>query len=83
LPVRELSTVVLVEGEKVYTRSDVPLRIFKKLGGWWSLPAVFFIVPKFIRDAVYDWIARNRYRWFGKREQCMIPTPVLRSRFLS
>lgn len=82
LPVGELNTVVLVDGGKAYTRSDVPLRIFKKLGGGWSAFAVFAIVPKSIRDAVYDWIAKNRYRWFGKKDECWLPTPELRARFL-
>ena len=83
LPADELNTVVLVDGEKAYTRSDVPLRIFKKLGGWWSLLQVFFVVPRPIRNAVYDWIAKNRYRWFGKKEACWLPTPELKGRFLS
>jgi predicted DCC family thiol-disulfide oxidoreductase YuxK len=82
LPIGELDTVVLVDDGKAYTRSDVPLRIFKKLGGWWAALAVFSVVPKSIRDAVYDWVARNRYRWFGKKDECWLPTPELRARFL-
>ncbi len=82
LPADELNTVVLVEGEKVFTRSDVPLRVCQKLGGTWSLMAVFFVVPKFVRNGIYDWIARNRYRWFGKQEACMLPTAELKARFL-
>ncbi len=82
LPVGELNTVVLVEGDRAWTRSDVPLRIFKKLGGWWRLLLVFALVPRPLRNAVYDWIARNRYRWFGKKDECWLPTPELRQRFL-
>ena len=82
LPTNELNTVVLVDGGKAFTRSDVPLRIFGKVGGGWSLLTAFRIVPRFLRDAVYDWIARNRYRWFGKKEACWLPTPELKSRFL-
>ncbi|MBI5916111.1 MAG: thiol-disulfide oxidoreductase DCC family protein [Bacteroidetes bacterium] len=82
LPVSELNTVVLVDGGKALTRSDVPLRILKYLGGGWKLLGVFRIVPKFVRDAVYDWIARNRYRWFGRQEACWLPTPELKARFL-
>ena len=82
LPTNELNTVVLIDGEKAFTRSDVPLRIFGKIGGGWPLMAALRIVPRFIRDAVYDWIARNRYRWFGKKEACWLPTPELKSRFL-
>lgn len=82
LPTAELNTVVLVDGAKALTRSDVPLHIFAKIGGAWRLMIVFYIIPKFLRDAVYDWIARNRYRWFGKKEACWLPTPELKTRFL-
>jgi predicted DCC family thiol-disulfide oxidoreductase YuxK len=78
----ELHSFFLVEGERVYSRSSAALRVARHLGGAWALLWVFMVVPKFIRDAVYDWIARNRYRWFGKREECMIPTPALRGKFL-
>ncbi len=56
--------------------------MLKLLGGGWKLLYAFIIVPKFIRDAVYNWIARNRYKWYGKREECMVPTAELRERFL-
>lgn len=82
LPARELSTVVLYQDGEFYTHSDVPLLVALRLGGPWSLLYVLRIVPKPLRDAVYNWVARNRYRWFGKRESCMVPTPELRSRFL-
>lgn len=82
LPTDELNTVVLVDGGKVHTRSDVPIQVGKKLGGWWHLLQMFFIIPRPLRNAVYDWIARNRYRWFGKKEECWLPTPELRVRFL-
>ena len=82
LPTEELNTVVLVDGEHAWTRSDVPLQIFKKLGGWWRLLSVFFIVPRPVRNMVYDWVARNRYRWFGKKDECWLPTPDLKNRFL-
>lgn len=82
LPTNEMNTVVLIDGEKAYTRSDVPLQIFGKMGGAWLVLAALRIVPRFIRDAVYDWIARNRYRWFGKQEACWLPTPALKARFL-
>lgn len=82
LPTDELNTVVLVDGGKVHTRSDVPIQVGKKLGGWWYLLQMFFIIPRPLRNAVYDWIARNRYRWFGKKEECWLPTPELRVRFL-
>lgn len=75
-------TVVLVDGEKVFTRSDAPLEIARRLGGLWSLFFVFKIIPRFLRDAVYNWVARNRYRWFGRKEECMLPRPEWKNRFL-
>ena len=78
-----LDSVILVEDGHVYIESDAALRIARRLGGGWSLLAGFSIVPRPIRDAVYRLIARNRYRWFGKQESCMMPTPDLRARFLA
>ncbi len=81
-PGLDLDSVVLVEDGKVYDRSTAALRIARKLTGGWPLLYGFIIVPKFIRDGVYNWIAKNRYRWFGKQDSCMIPTPELKSLFL-
>lgn len=82
LPANTFNSFLLIEGEKIYTRSTAALRTAKHLGGGWSLLYGFIIVPKFIRDAVYKLIAKNRYRWFGKKEACWLPTPELRERFL-
>jgi predicted DCC family thiol-disulfide oxidoreductase YuxK len=79
----KLYSVVLIKNNKVYQRSSAALEIARQLTGLWPLFYAFIIVPPFIRNAVYDWIARNRYRWFGKRDECMIPTPELKSRFLN
>lgn len=78
----ELKSVVLSHQDQFYTHSDAILEAARLLGGPWSLLYAFKIVPRFIRDGVYNWIARNRYKWFGKKDQCMIPTPELKSRFL-
>lgn len=78
-----LDSVILLEGDKVYERSDAALRIARRLGGLWSALYVFIVIPRFLRDAVYKLIARNRYRWFGRTEQCRVPTPELRARFLT
>lgn len=78
----QLKSVVLFHKGKLYTHSDAILETARLLGGVWSLAYAFKALPKFIRDGVYNWIARNRYRWFGKKDQCMIPTPELKSRFL-
>ena len=82
LPSDTFNSFVLIENEKVYTRSTAALRIARRLHGGWNLLYGFMIVPRFIRDAVYNIIARNRYKWFGKRDECMIPTPELIERFL-
>jgi predicted DCC family thiol-disulfide oxidoreductase YuxK len=75
-------SVILYYNGKYYSRSSAALHIARLLGGIWSLFYAGMILPRFIRDGVYEWIARNRYKWFGKRNECMIPTPELRSRFL-
>lgn len=75
-------SVVLVDAHRVYLRSDAALEVARKIGLPWSLLTVFFIVPRFIRNAVYNFIARNRYRWFGKREACLFMLPEWRGRFL-
>lgn len=75
-------TVVLIENGAIYTHSDVALRVASKLGGVWSVCLIGYVLPKPIRDWIYRLVARNRYRWFGKKEQCMVPTPAIRKRFL-
>ncbi|MEO6733782.1 MAG: thiol-disulfide oxidoreductase DCC family protein [Ferruginibacter sp.] len=76
------NSFIFIERGKVHIASTAALKVSKYLSGLWPLLYSFIIVPKFIRDGIYKWIARNRYKWFGKREQCMIPTPEMRSRFL-
>lgn len=68
--------------EDVYVRSTAVLKILKEAGGAWRLLAVFLLVPRAIRDAVYDWVARNRYRWFGRYDNCPLPGAAVRARFL-
>jgi len=82
LPQNTFNSFVLVEDDHVYTKSTGALKVLKKLGGWWTLFYGFIILPRFIRDAVYNWVSKNRYRWFGKQEHCMIPTPELKAKFL-
>lgn len=82
IPRDRMDTVVLIENGKAYVRSEVALRMAPHLGGLWPLFQVFRIFPPFIRDPFYNFIAKNRYRWFGEKDQCMIPTPELKSRFL-
>ena len=78
----KLHSVLFISRGKVYQRSRAALEITKRLTGLWPMLYIFVIVPPFIRNAVYDWIASNRYRWFGEKNECMIPTPELKSRFL-
>lgn len=77
------SSIIFVDGDKVYTQSTAVLKISRQLSGGWKLARILLIIPRFIRDGVYHFIARNRYRWFGKRESCMLPTPELQQRFLA
>jgi predicted DCC family thiol-disulfide oxidoreductase YuxK len=77
----DFNSFILLEDGKLYTRSTAALRVLSQLKGWkWS--RVFNWVPRFLRDGVYNVIARNRYKWFGKRDSCMLPTENLVSRFL-
>jgi predicted DCC family thiol-disulfide oxidoreductase YuxK len=75
-------SVVLIEHARVYTRSTAALRITRSLRFPWTCLYAFILLPRILRDPVYDFIARHRYRWFGKKDTCMIPTPALRARFL-
>ena len=78
-----LRTIVLLKGGKIYLRSDAALEIARELSGAWPLLYGFKIIPRFIRDGIYNFIARHRYKWFGKQDACWIPTPDLNSRFVS
>lgn len=78
-----LQSILLVEKGTCYAKSTAALRIARRLDGAWPLLYGFIIIPGFARDYVYDWIARNRYKWFGKQDACRLPTPELRQRFLS
>ncbi|HET9261598.1 MAG TPA: DCC1-like thiol-disulfide oxidoreductase family protein [Vicinamibacterales bacterium] len=76
-------SIVLVDEQGVFTRSTAALRIARRLSFPWPLAYAFILIPSGIRDWLYDWIASHRYRWFGRRETCMVPTPELRARFLN
>jgi predicted DCC family thiol-disulfide oxidoreductase YuxK len=77
-----LDSLVLVEGDRVFTRSTAALRIAARLGFPWSLATGLIVVAPAVRDFFYTVVARNRYRWFGVRDECMAPTPDVVSRFL-
>ena len=78
----QTDSIVLIDGDKHYIKSSAALTIAKYLKGGYPLFYAFMIVPNFIRNWVYDYVAKNRYRWYGKKESCMIPTPELKSKFL-
>jgi predicted DCC family thiol-disulfide oxidoreductase YuxK len=79
---KNTDSFVLIENDKAYQKSAAGLRLYNKLPWYWKWTQIFWIVPKFIRDGIYNFIAKNRYRWFGKKEECMIPTPGVRGKFL-
>jgi predicted DCC family thiol-disulfide oxidoreductase YuxK len=83
LPTDSFETFILIDREKLYTKSTAVLHLYKNLPWYWQWTQLFWIFPKFMRDAIYNIIANNRYRWFGKRNECMVPTAALRERFLS
>ena len=78
-----LGSIVLLEDGVVYTKSDAVLRVARGLRAPWPLFALLRLVPRTVRDVAYDWIARNRYRWFGKRDACMLPSPQDAARFIA
>jgi predicted DCC family thiol-disulfide oxidoreductase YuxK len=82
LSAEKLYSVIVVDQDKVYDRSRAALEITRRLTGLWPLLYGFIIVPPFLRNFIYDWISRNRYRWFGVRQSCMMPTPEMKARFL-
>ena len=79
----DFNSFILIQDNTVFTKSTAALLVAKKLTGPVQLLSKLIIVPAVVRDAVYNVIARNRYKWFGKKNTCMIPTPALQSRFLN
>lgn len=81
---KETDSILLFnpQTDKINYKSTAALKIAKQLGFPINLLGVFLIVPKFIRNWVYDYIAKHRYQWYGKKEACMIPTPELKAKFL-
>ena len=77
-----LESVVLIENGMAYHRSTAALRVARHLTGPWPLLYAFIVVPRSVRDRIYHWIAEHRYDWFGQRDQCRMPTPELKERFL-
>ena len=81
--ISKTDSILLYEpGKAYYQKSEAALRIAKELGGIYSLLGIFLALPKWFSDSAYDYIARNRYKWYGKKNECMIPTPELKAKFI-
>lgn len=78
----DLDSILLIKNGKIYDRSAAVLEIARELSGLWPLLYAFKIIPRVLRDTLYGWIAKNRYRLFGKKDHCLIPTPELKARFI-
>ena len=81
LPPRELNSFILLENNQIFTRTTGALKVARKLSGAWPLLYAFIVVPRFLRDGIYNIITRNRYKWFGKKESCMVPHAALQELF--
>lgn len=80
---KHIDSIVLYEpGVAYYYKSSAAIEIARNFGGVFHLGTVFKIIPGFLRDKIYDYVARNRYKWYGKKDSCMIPTPELKAKFL-
>jgi predicted DCC family thiol-disulfide oxidoreductase YuxK len=81
-PKQDFNSFILVDKGKVYKSSTAALKLYCRLPWYWQWTQLFWIIPPFLRNGVYNWIARNRYKWFGKKDRCMIPSREVRERFL-
>jgi predicted DCC family thiol-disulfide oxidoreductase YuxK len=82
LPTDEFNSFLLLDRGVLSNKSTAALEVAWKLGGFWRILYVLRFLPLFLRDGIYNWVARNRYAWFGKKDQCRIPNPALKKRFL-
>jgi predicted DCC family thiol-disulfide oxidoreductase YuxK len=79
---KNIDSFVFIENGKAHLQSTAALKVIKHLAWYWQWLQALWLIPKFLRDRVYNFVAKRRYKWFGKKESCMIPTPEIRSRFL-
>ena len=82
LPTENFDSFVLIRNNKCYQKSTAALQVCRGLGGIWRILYLLIVIPRPLRDGLYNLIAKNRYKWFGKKDQCMIPSPEVRKRFL-
>lgn len=83
LPGNSFDSFLVLDKGNLYSKSTAALRLYNQLPWYWKWTQLFWLFPKFLRDAVYNVIAKNRYKWFGKKDECMVPTPELKDRFLN
>lgn len=76
------SMVLYIPGEAYYVRSEAALKIASYMGGFYGLLQPFSFLPKYLTDTAYNYVAKNRYKWYGKKESCMVPTQELQNKFL-
>lgn len=79
---KKIDSIVLIENNRYYVRSSAALKIARNMSGFYPLLVAGFIFPPFIRDNIYNWIAKNRYKWFGKRDTCRVPTAGEQQKFI-
>lgn len=82
LPIDDYDSFVLVDGDTFYQRSGAAIKVMQGMGFPYSIGGVLWILPRPIRDMLYDWVAKNRYKWFGQYDSCLMPTPEIKERFL-
>lgn len=82
LPNEDFKTMIFVENDRYFTKSSAALKIIRRMGGFWPIIYVFIVIPSGIRDLFYDFVAKNRYGWFGRKKECLQPSPDLKDRFL-
>jgi predicted DCC family thiol-disulfide oxidoreductase YuxK len=82
LPTDSFESFIIIDSGKLYAKSTAALHLYNKLPWYWKWTQLFWIFPKFLRDAIYNLIARNRYKWFGKKQECMVPSADVKERFL-
>lgn len=83
IDILKVDSIIMVESEdKFSVKSTAALRILKEFNGFWKILQIGWIIPENTRNIIYDYIAKNRYKWFGKKDECMIPTPEIKSKFI-
>ena len=80
--IQSMQSIMFFDGKMLYKKSTAVLKLSRLLGGWHQLLLLGYILPRFFRDWLYNIVAKNRYRWFGKKDQCMLPSKGFENRFL-